>query len=306
VTKTETISANTMEKKIGFIGLGNMGINMAKNLISEGYHLQVYNRTLSKADELDASRITKCSTPADAAVGVSIVVSMLSEDEVLRESVTGDNGILKTLQPNAVHISMSTISPELAVELAKAHQKAGSHYLASPVFGRPEAAAARKLFICVSGPQQIKDLAKPVLDCLGQSIHDFGEEVGAANVVKITGNFMIMASMEMMAEAYTLAEKSGLDRVQVANFFGSTLFNAPIYQNYGKLIANKQYEPVGFKAKLGYKDARLAFKLSQASEIPMPLVNTVHSRLLSAVAKGMGDRDWVEGFGRGVSEDAGV
>jgi 3-hydroxyisobutyrate dehydrogenase-like beta-hydroxyacid dehydrogenase len=295
-----------MEKKIGFIGLGNMGIHMAKNLISEGYHLQVYNRTPNKADELNTARITKCQTPAEAATGVPFVITMLSEDDVLRESVTGDDGILKTLQPNGVHISMSTISPETAVELAKAHQKAGSYYLASPVFGRPEAAAAKKLFICVSGPQQVKDLAKPVLDCLGQAIHDFGEEVGGANVVKIAGNFMIMASMEMMAEAYTLAEKNGLDRAQVANFFGSTLFNAPIYQNYGRLIANKQYEPVGFKAKLGYKDARLAFRLSQTSETPMPIVNAVHSRLLTAVAKGLGDRDWIEGFGRGVSEDAGV
>jgi 3-hydroxyisobutyrate dehydrogenase-like beta-hydroxyacid dehydrogenase len=295
-----------MNNKIGFIGLGNMGIHMAKNLISAGYHLQVYNRTLNKADELDEAAITKCQTPAEAAASVPVVITMLSEDDVLRESVTGPDGILKTLQPNAVHISMSTISPETAVELAKAHEQAGSHYLAAPVFGRPEAAAAKKLFICVSGPQSTKDAARPVLDCLGQAVHDFGEEAGGANVVKIAGNFMIMASMEMMAEAYTLAEKNGLDRAQVANFFGSTLFNAPIYQNYGRLIANRQYEPVGFKAKLGYKDARLAFKLSQTSYTPMPLVNAVHSRLLSAVAKGLGDRDWVEGFGRGVSEDAGL
>lgn len=306
MTKTETTSANTMENKIGFMGLGNMGTQMAKNLISAGYHLQVYNRTLSKADELGAAHITKCQTPADAAAGVPIVVSMLSEDEALRESVTGDDGILKTLQPNAVHISMSTISPDTAEQLAKAHKETGSYYLAAPVFGRPEAAAARKLFICVSGDQFSKDAAKPVLDSLGQGIFDFGENVGSANVLKIAGNFMIMASMEMMAEAFTLAEKNGLDRVQVANFFGSTLFNAPVYQNYGRLIANKQYEPVGFKAKLGYKDARLAFKLSQTSETPMPLVNAVHSRLLTAIAKGLGDRDWVEGFGRGVSEDAGV
>ena len=230
-----------MEKKIGFIGLGNMGINMAKNLISEGYHLQVYNRSINKADELDATHITKCHTPAEAAAGVPFVITMLSEDEALRESTVGTDGILKTLQPNAVHISMSTISPDTAKELAKLHTEAGSHYLAAPVFGRPEAAAARKLFICVSGDAEVKDLARPVLDCLGQGVFDFGTETGGANVVKIAGNFMIMASLEMMAEAFTLAEKTGLDRAQVANFFGSTLFNAPIYQNYGKLIANKQY-----------------------------------------------------------------
>jgi 3-hydroxyisobutyrate dehydrogenase-like beta-hydroxyacid dehydrogenase len=295
-----------MEKKIGFIGLGNMGINMAKNLIGAGYHLQVYNRTISKTKELDQAAITTCKTPADAADSVEIIITMLSEDEVLKETVLGEDGILKKLPKNSLHISMSTISPGTSQQLAKHHQSAGSNYLAAPVFGRPEAAAAKKLWICVSGDQRSKEIAKPVLDCLGQGIFDFGEDAGGANVVKIAGNFMIMASLEMMAEAFTLAEKSGLDRLKVAEFFGSTLFSAPIYQNYGKLIANKQYEPVGFKAKLGYKDARLAFKLSQQTETPMPAATAVHNRLLAAVAKGWGERDWVEGFGRGVSEDAGV
>ncbi|HEY4326256.1 MAG TPA: NAD(P)-dependent oxidoreductase [Mucilaginibacter sp.] len=295
-----------MEKKIGFIGLGNMGINMAKNLIEAGYHLRVHNRTLSKADELDQRSITKCKTPAEAADGVNVVITMLSEDEVLKETVSGKYGILEKLPKNGLHISMSTVSPETSQLLAKQHADAGSKFLSAPVFGRPEAAAAKKLFVCVSGDQKSKEIAKPILDCLGQGIFDFGEDVGGANVVKIAGNFMIMASLEMMAEAFTMAEKNGLDRLKVAEFFGSTLFNAPIYQNYGRLIANKQYQPVGFKAKLGYKDARLAFKLSQTSETPMPAVTVIHNRLLVAVAKGWGESDWVEGFGRGVSEDAGV
>jgi 3-hydroxyisobutyrate dehydrogenase-like beta-hydroxyacid dehydrogenase len=231
---------------------------------------------------------------------------MLSEDEVLKETVIGEDGILKKLPAGGLHISMSTISPETAKELAKSHEEAGSSYLTAPVFGRPEAAAAKKLWICVSGDAGSKEKAKPVLDCLGQGIYDFGEEAGGANVVKIAGNFMIMASLEIMAEAFTLAEKNGLDRVKVAEFFGSTLFNAPIYQNYGKLIAKKQYQPVGFKAKLGYKDARLALKLSQSSETPMPVATAVHNRLLASVAKGWGETEWVEGVGRGVSEDAGV
>ncbi len=295
-----------MEKNIGFIGLGSMGINMAKNLIKEGYHLQIYNRTISKADELYQASVTVCKTPAEAAKGVHAVITMLSEDEVLKESVLGEDGILKTLQQNAVHISMSTISPDTARLLADKHQEAGNLYLAAPVFGRPEAAAAKKLFICTSGDKQAKEIAKPILESLGQGIFDFGEVVGSANVLKIAGNFMIMASLEIMAEAFTLAEKNGLDRLKVAEFFGATLFNAPIYQNYGRLIANKQYEQVGFKSKLGYKDARLAFKLSQQSETPMPVATVVHNRLLASVAKGWGDRDWVEGVGRGVSEDAGV
>src|ERR1700761_7951229 len=241
-----------MTKKIGFIGLGNMGLNMAKNLIAAGYHLQVYNRTTAKAHELDQSAITVCQTPAEAAVGVQIIISMLSDDSTVRETVTGKDGILQTLQKGSLHISMSTISPDVAKELAALHKNAGSEYLSAPVFGRPEAAAAKKLWICVSGSQQAKDTAIPILECMGQGVIDFGEDVGGANVVKVVGNFMILSSVEIMAEAFTLAEKNGLDRAKVADFFGSTLFNAPIYQNYGKLVAAKQYEPVRFFAKLGY------------------------------------------------------
>jgi 3-hydroxyisobutyrate dehydrogenase-like beta-hydroxyacid dehydrogenase len=295
-----------MEKKIGFIGLGNMGINMAKNLIDAGYHLLVFNRTISKADELHQASITVCKSPAEAAKGVHAIITMVADDEVLKETVLGEDGILKTLPKNSVHISMSTISPETSQLLAKHHADTGNSYLTAPVFGRPEAAAAKKLWICVSGDHQTKQIAKPILENLGQGIVDFGETHGGANVVKIAGNFMIMASIEMMAEAYTLAEKNGIDRLKVAEFFGSTIFNAPIFQNYGKLIANKQYEPVGFKSTLGYKDARLAFKLSQASEVPMPTVTLVHNRLLTAVAKGRGETDWVEGIGRGVTDDAGL
>jgi 3-hydroxyisobutyrate dehydrogenase-like beta-hydroxyacid dehydrogenase len=292
--------------KIGFIGLGNMGTPMAQNLIKAGYQLQVYNRTIAKANELEAASITKCKTPAEAAANVEFVVTMLSEDEILKEAVSGEDGLVHTLQKGAVHISMSTISPETSQLLSGLHEQAGSHYIAAPVFGRPEAAAAKKLFICTSGNTKAKELAKPILEALGQSITDFGEDAGGANVVKIAGNFMILASLEMMAEAFTLAEKNGLDRATVANFFGSTLFNAPIYQNYGKLIANKQYEPVGFKASLGLKDARLAVKLSQTSETPMPLATLAHNRLLTAIAKGGGNKDWVEAFGKGVADDAGV
>jgi len=295
-----------MEKAIGFIGLGNMGMHMAKNLIDAGYHLQVYNRTISKIKDLPQHGVTACKTPAEAAANVHALISMLSEDEIVKETVSGVNGILKTFPKGAVHISMSTIGPDTSEELAKLHADAGSIYIASPVFGRPEAAAAKKLFVCVSGDSGAKEIAKPILECLGQRIVDFGEKVGGANVVKVAGNFMIIASMEMMAEAFTLAEKNGLDRAQVAEFFGSTIFNAPIYQNYGKLIANKQYKPVGFKAKLGYKDARLAIKLAQLSQTPMPAATLAHDRLLSAVAKGWGEKDWVEGVARGVAEDAGV
>jgi 3-hydroxyisobutyrate dehydrogenase-like beta-hydroxyacid dehydrogenase len=295
-----------MNNKIGFIGLGNMGLNMAKNLIAAGYHLQVYNRTASKADELEQGSITKCKTPAEAASNVQVVITMLSDDATVKETVTGKDGILQTLQKDGLHISMSTISPGISEELSKLHQEAGSRYLTSPVFGRPEAAEAKKLWICMSGDKASKETAKPILECMGQGVIDFGEDAGGANVVKIIGNFMIFASVEMMAEAFRLAEDHGLDRAVVANFFGSTIFNAPVYQNYGKLIAEKRYEPVRFKASLGYKDLSLAHDLAQQTKTPMPVADATFNRLLNAVNKGWGDRDCVEAFDRGVAEDKGI
>ncbi|MEO6850098.1 MAG: NAD(P)-dependent oxidoreductase [Mucilaginibacter sp.] len=293
-----------MENKLGFIGLGNMGINMAKNLIAAGYHLQVYNRSIGKADELEQASITKCKSPAEAASNVPVVITMLSDDAVVEETVVGEQGILKTLPKGGLHISMSTISPDISKKLSEAHTSAGSIYLTAPVFGRPEAAAAKKLWICISGDKSSKKTARPILESMGQGVIDFGEDIGGANVVKIIGNFMIFASVEMMAEAFRLAEDHGLDRASVANFFGSTLFNAPVYQNYGRLIAEKQYEPVKFKASLGYKDLSLAHNLAEQSKTPMPIANVTLNRLSSAVNKGWGDRDCVEAFDRGVAEDS--
>ncbi len=295
-----------MKTKVGFIGLGNLGTPIAQNLIEAGYHLQVYNRTSSKLDDLDQNSITRCSSPAESANGVAFIVTVLSDDKAVMEILTNENGILKTLPEGAVHISVSTILPETAKELDALHRAAGNHYLTSPVFGRPEAAAAKKLWVCLSGPEEIKEAARPLLESTSQGIIDFGEEAGAANVVKLAGNFMIQASMEMMAEAYTLAEKYQVDRTKVADFFGSTLFNSPIFKTYGKMIAEKDYSQVGFTAQLGYKDAKLVFSMSQQSQTPMPFISAIHNRLLSALAKGWNQRDWVEAISRGVTDDAGV
>ncbi|HVS94098.1 MAG TPA: NAD(P)-dependent oxidoreductase [Mucilaginibacter sp.] len=292
-----------MEKKIGFIGLGSMGLPMAKNLIEAGYHLQVYNRTAGKESGLDASAITPCKSPAEAAKNVQVVITMLSDDAAVNQVTSGDEGILATLQKGGIHISMSTLSPAISAELSERHKAAGSVYLASPVFGRPEAAAAKKLWVCVSGDNESKETVKPILECLGQGVIDFGEGAGNANVVKVIGNFMLFASVEMMAEAFRLAEDHGLDRSMVADFFGSTLFNAPVYQNYGKLIAERKYEPVKFKARLGYKDLSLAHALAQKTKTPMPSADVTRTRLQDAIDKGWGDKDCVEAFDRGVKEE---
>ncbi|QEK50647.1 NAD(P)-dependent oxidoreductase [Pedobacter aquae] len=294
-----------MTKKIAFLGLGNMGIPIAQNLINAGHEVSIYNRSAVKAQQLTGNYFL-ANSPAEAVADKDFVFTMLADDNALNQICTGENGFILALKKGAIHISMSTIAPETSAILNDIHHKNGSIYLSSPVFGRPTAAAEAKLFICLSGQDEAKQLAKPLLEQVGQAVYDFGEDVKAANVLKLTGNFMIMASMETMAEAFTLAEKNGLDRKQVADFFGNTVFNAPIYKNYGTLIANNNYQPVGFKSTLGFKDARLASKMALDAEMPAPLLNLVYNRLLSAIAQGKGEQDWAESIAKGVSNDAGI
>ena len=294
-----------MNNIVGFIGLGSMGLPIAMNLVESDYKLHVYNRTPQKAQPLVDKGAELGNSPADVVKPGGIVISMLANDQALEDVVLGEHGILEKLGSGGVHISMSTVSPTTAQNLAQQHEQQGSHYLAAPVFGRPDAAAARKFWICLSGNGSAKERVLPLLNLLGQKVFDLGEQVGAANVVKLSGNFLIISAIEAMAEAFTLAEKNGIDRSQVAELFGQTLFACPIYQNYGRMIAQEQYEPAGFKLALGLKDVELALQTAKESQMPMPLASLVRDRLISSIAKGRGEIDWT-GLALSVSEEAGI
>lgn len=294
-----------MNKTIGFIGLGNMGEPMARNLLRAGYKLRVYNRTSTKAQALGREGAEVVAALRDVIRPDGIVVSMVSNDHALEEVVFGEKGIGDALGPGGIHISMSTISPQTAQKLSAHHQTKGTAYLAAPVFGRPEAAAAKKLWICLAGDAKAKERAVPVLEALGQQIFDFGESPEAANVVKLSGNFLIGSAIEAMAEAYTFAEKNGVAREKVADVFSQTFLACPIYQNYGKVIATQEYQPAGFKVSLGLKDMNLLNSVAVSSLTPMPLGNLLQERLLSAMSKGRADMDWTA-LAIGASEDAGL
>ncbi len=294
-----------MDQHIGFIGLGNMGLPMATNLLDSGYSLRVYNRSPEKAQPLLAKGAKIVHTPAEVVESRGLVITMLANDQALDDVVMGENGIISRLGADGIHLSMSTVSPATSKKLAEQHDRQGSHYLAAPVFGRPDAAAARKLWIALSGNAAAKERVKPVLDHLGQGVFDFGDAAESANVVKLTGNFLIISAIEAMAEAFTLAEKNGVDREQLAQLFGQTLFACPIYQNYGRMVAQQQYEPAGFKLSLGLKDVTLALQTARESQMPMPLASLLHDRLLAAVANGKGDLDWT-GLALSASEEAGL
>jgi len=294
-----------MADLIGFIGLGNMGRAMADNLLQSGYRLHVYNRTPEKAASLLVQGAKLMSHPSATVEPGGIVLTMLADDQAVESIVQGKEGILERLGPDGIHISMSTVSPATARRLAKLHDKYRTAYLAAPVFGRPEAAAARKLWICLSGPRAAKDRVRPILSALGQGIFDFGEEPGAANVVKLTGNFLLASAIEALAEAMTLAEKNGIDRTTLAAMLGRTLFACPAYQVYGDAIAQERYQPAGFTVSLGLKDINLVLQTAAASTMPMPLASLLHDRFLTAVAQGWADLDWTA-MALGAAHDAGL
>lgn len=227
-----------MSETIGFIGLGQLGLPMATNLAAAGYSLRVHNRTASKAAELVARGAQPAARPADAVTAGGVVVSVLWDDASVEEVVTSA-GFLERLGPGGIHISMSTISPAAARKLAALHAQSGSVYVAAPIFGRPEAAVARKLWVCIAGATAAKERARPVIAAMGaQGIFDFGADEGAATVVKLVGNFLIVSAVRSLAEGLRVAGQSGVNVQSVVDMLTQTLFPAPIYQSYGKMIAD--------------------------------------------------------------------
>lgn len=230
------------------------------------------------------------------------MVSSLANDQVL-EAVAGED-LAKRLGKSALHISTGTVAPDTSRKLARLYECHGAAFVASPVLGRPDAAAAAKLWIMLSGPAQARERAKPIIQVLGQGFFEFGEDPGAANVVKLGCNFMIAAMMEAMGEAFTFAQKNSIPRAQMAQVLASTVFNCPAYHGYGKIIAEERYEPAQFALQLGLKDTSLLLQTAAASRTPMALGSLVHDRFLAAMAKGRGELDWTA-LAREISEQAG-
>ena len=268
-----------MSETIGFIGLGHLGLPMATNLLNAGYALRVYNRTASKADSLVAQGAQLVGSPADVVTSGGIVATIVWDDAAL-ESVVMSDGFLERLGPGSIHLSMSTVSPETVKKLAALHAQHGSVLIEAPIFGRPEAAVAQKLWMPFAGPQQAKERVRPLLQGMGgQGIFDFGEEVGAANIVKILGNFLIFSAAYSLREALSMAEKNGVDPKAVIEMLTHTLFPAPIYQSYGKMIAEKT-APFGQSA-IPLKDVGFFKKTAQQVESPTPIASLLDDLLRS-------------------------
>jgi len=289
---------------IGFIGLGNMGRGMAQNLISAGHTVTVWNRTAGRADDLKKLGAHVAASPAEVA-RAGIVVTMVADDAALESVVFGENGILKALPTGGMHVSASTISVALSQRLTAAHAVAHQSYVAAPVFGRPEAAAAKKLSVVAAGAEADIVRAQPIFDAIGQRTFIAGAEPHTANTVKVLGNFLIATTIESFGEAFALARKSGIAPEKFLEILTGTVFTAPLHQGYGGMIAREAYEPAGFAAALGLKDARLVLQAADAAGVPLPIASVVHDRFLSAVGRGHGEKDWSV-IAKLAAEDAGL
>ncbi len=293
-----------MTESVGFIGLGGMGLAMATNVLKAGFGLRIYNRTAEKARPLLERGAVLARSPSEAVVPGGIVVTMVSDDQAVEDVTLGANGLLGRLG-NGVHLSMSTISPRTARRLADLHQEGGAHYVASPVFGKPEVAAEARLWVVTSGNATARARVRRLQEAMSQRVFDFGEDPGAANVIKLAGNFLLGAAIEAMAEAFTLVQKHGVARQEAYEFFTQTLFDCFVYRGYGALVASEHYQPVGASPSLIRKDYGLIIEAAAEGLVPMPLAGLIHERLTATVAKGRDDADWA-GFAREVSESAGL
>jgi 3-hydroxyisobutyrate dehydrogenase-like beta-hydroxyacid dehydrogenase len=290
--------------KIGFIGLGQMGAGMAANLLKAGHEVAVYNRTAAKAEALvrlgaRAQRSVAAVCAADA------VITMLANDDAVEDIVFGKGGVLAGLPKGAAHISSSTISVALSKRLAAAHAAAGQHYLAAPVFGRPDAAANGKLFVVVGGPAGLVETHMPLFNSLGQKTFVMSSKPEDANLVKLSGNFLIAVVIESLGEALALIGKGGLDQQQYLDLLTSTLFDAPVYKTYGRLIVERRFEPAGFAAPLGQKDIRLTLAAAEMLNVPLPLASLLRDRFLTLLAHGGEALDW-SAIGQLAARDSGL
>jgi 3-hydroxyisobutyrate dehydrogenase-like beta-hydroxyacid dehydrogenase len=290
---------------IGVIGLGGMGSGIASQLLKTGHQVVVWNRTASAADPLVAQGARRAASPAEAVERGGIVITMIANDAALESVTAGEGGFLGALGEGGVHLSMSTISADLARRLAEQHTARGSHWVAAPVFGRPDAAGSGRLWILTSGAAAPKARVRPVLEALSQSITDLGEAPDAAPTGKIAGNFLIASATEALGEAFALLTKSGVDARAWHGMISSTLFGCPIYANYGRFILDRAFSPPGFKLTLGAKDVGLAIAAGQEKSVPLPLASLLRDRFLASIAQGRGDLDWTS-IALNAAMDAGL
>ena len=276
--------------KVGVIGLGAMGSGLAESLLRAGHEVVVWNRSKPPLELLRTAGAHAGDTPAEV-FAADAVVTMLANDEAVREVIL-DGGLLKCANGGTVHVMSATISVALAKELEKAHARERVALVCAPVLGRPDVAVKGELNVLAAGNRAALATVQPVLDAIGRKTWTFGEQPHKANVAKLSANFMIAATIELLAEVFAFTEKSGLDPKVFFEMATNTLFAAPVFRTYGGLILERNFEPAKFKLTLGLKDVRLALAAGEAVEVPLPFASVLRDNFLDAIANGAADKDW--------------
>ena len=276
---------------LAFIGLGKMGMGMARNLLRAGHTVAVYNRSREKAEALAGEGARVADSPADACRDAEAVMTMVADDHALEQIVFGTDGIASAMKNGCIHLSHSTISTAMARRLTAEHAQRNQGYLSVPVFGRPEAAEGKKLVVVVAGPSEPVERCRPLFDAIGRQTFVVGSEPWQANVAKVCGNFMIVSLIESFGEAYATLRKAGVAPHEFLEIM-NTLLGSQVIANYGRIIADQKFEPAGFALRLGLKDVRLVLATAEECASPMPLASLAHDHLLSALAQGQGEMDW--------------
>lgn len=276
--------------RIGFIGLGAMGSAIAGNLVRKGRTVAVWNRSPEAVDRLVEIGAERAGGVAEA-FEADVAFSMLANDAVV-ETVILAAGALDSQRPGAVHVNLATISVALAERLAAEHERRGTAYVAAPVLGRPDVAEAGGLAVIMAGPSQARQTVRPLLELVSRAVFDLGDHAPAANVVKIACNFALASMIETLGEAGALAKANGVAPAQLYEVMTNTLFAAPAYRVYAPMIAERRFEPAGFKLPLGLKDVRLALAAAEAHNVPLPFASLLRDRFLGAIANGQGEKDW--------------
>ena len=281
-----------------------MGLPIARNLLRAGHELTIYNRTRSKAEALAPEGARVADSLAEACT-LEVVITMLADDAAVEQTAFGDGGLVNTLASGGVHLSLSTISTALSRRLTKAHTARGQSFIASPVFGRPDAAEAARLVVVAAGLAEAIARVRPLLEAIARKVFIIGSEPYSANAVKLAGNFLIASTLETLSEAFTLARKSGVEPAKFLEILNGAFFQSPIYENYGKIILAEKFSPPGFALRLGLKDVRLVLAAAEEAAVPMPVASVIRDHFVSGVARGWGDMDWAA-LAKVVAEDAGL
>jgi 3-hydroxyisobutyrate dehydrogenase-like beta-hydroxyacid dehydrogenase len=298
------VKSGHVHRRVGVVGLGHMGTAFAANLLADGHQVAVWDRNpehVAARCPAGAHGVTRLTDLAPC----DVIVSSVTDDDALRSVVLGAEGLTNVLAAGAVHVSMSTISPALSLHLAEVHARHGQHYVAAPVLGNPDAVRARKLFVLVSGHAAAVERVRPLLERLGQRLFVIGENVAAANLVKLAGNVLTATTLQSIGEVLALLRKGGIDPRVGFEVFTNSLFDSRVHRIYGEKILVEDYSPPGMAVPLAVKDLGLALAEAERHAVPMPAASLVHDRLIGMVARGWADLDW-SALGLLAARDAGL